>query len=196
MARWCKLAFAVTAISLGMTAQPFPRNWSDRAEYNLGTRALREGDPNRQIALLHQWESEYPRSDFNRERLILFVEDLAHVRQLDECFARALELLRLDRNDPVALVLIVALGPRLPSPSASQITAVVDSASKLQSMQIARSTTTAEPLRVSPPAEPDSLLLAFIRELRRDHDRTNLDPGILKSRVIESALAWAKDLKK
>lgn len=195
MTRLCKRAFAGLAISLGVMAQSLPRNWASRAEYRLGTKALQERDPNRQITLLRQWQVQYPQSDFKRERTLSSIQALGQRGLFDASFALAAELLKLDRYDPEALVLIVALGPSLPAPSASQMAVVMDSVSKLQSLKMARSLETEEPTVGLRLLEPNSQVLAFVRELRREHDKANLDPDVFRRRLIESALAWAKDQK-
>src|SRR5258708_1562232 len=135
MGRLSKVALAGLIIPLGVIAQSLSRNWAGAAEYNLATEAFREQDPNRQIVLLRQWESQYPLTEFERERIFAFALAFHRLGQFNESFTRATEILKLDANDPGALLLVVTLGPSLPSPSASQITMVVDSASKLQSVK-------------------------------------------------------------
>src|SRR3954465_4815846 len=99
MVSLCRIVLTVIVSSLGVTAQSSSRKWAGASEYNLAAEAFQERDANQQILLLHRWETQYPHSEFERERNVSFA--LAHRRmgQFNESFARATALLKLDAND-------------------------------------------------------------------------------------------------
>jgi hypothetical protein len=193
-----RIIFAALILSINGGAQLPPRNWADRREYNLATDAFQERDPKRQLDLLREWKTQYPHTEFERERITTFVVALRRLRDAEEAFSKAAELSKLDMNDPGALLLIATLGPSLPSPSRSQVDLVVNAASKLRTLKLGRvSPDDAAAGNVAKPLGADTQqIFVFIRELRQEHEKNHPDPiEVLKNEVIESALRWAKNVK-
>jgi hypothetical protein len=160
---------------------------------NLVNRIAAEADPNRQIALLREWESLYPQTDFQRERLALFASAFHRSGKPAEAFTCALDLLNFDPADTGTLLLIATIGPSLPSPSEKQIAATEAAAVHLLSPR-------PRPVKPSPelPASKDpeaERVGSLIRQMRRDAPAP-IDPAIRQRRAAESALAWVSRVKR
>jgi hypothetical protein len=119
------------AVALTLPAQ---KRWAEAAEYDLHDEIHQaERNPDQQVFLLREWESRYPRTDFQRERLISFVLAFQRTGKSVHSFMRATELLHRYSNDTAALLLVATIGPTLPSPSENQVTIIKAAASKLLS---------------------------------------------------------------
>jgi hypothetical protein len=193
----CRVLFAALILNISGGAQPPSRNWTDRREYNLARDAFQERDPRRQLDLLREWQTLYPRSEFELERITTFVVAWRRFGDVEEAFSKATELSKFDMNDPGALLLLATLGPSLPSPSRSQVDLVMNAASKLRTLKLAPvSPDDAAAGDGAKPLDADTQrVLDFIRELRKEHSKNHPDPEVLKNELIESAVAWARNLK-
>jgi tetratricopeptide (TPR) repeat protein len=198
MARFKPSLLALT-ISLALGAQSGERRWADAAEYDLATQAFGERDPQQQIALLQDWESRYPKTEFERERLVSFALAFERLGKVDEAFTRATELLKLNPNYPQALLLVATIGPALPFPTDSQVAMVSASAIRLQSVKLTPSPLVSTALSSGPTsgstsvADPENEeVLNFLRERRRNR-AARTDPEVVKRRVVEAALRWTKN---
>jgi len=65
------------------------RRWKDRAEYDLYSAVTKETDPNARLALLRQWETQYPASDFVIERRQLELSAYSWISKFQEAFDAA-----------------------------------------------------------------------------------------------------------
>jgi hypothetical protein len=192
---WIALAFAFTT-----GAQPALRQFANADEYDVASQAFAETDPNRTIALLRDWVARYPKTEFERERLISFALAFQRLGDLAESLKRATELLALNASDPGALLFIAALGPTFPAASDSQIKTVTDCAVKLLSITLIHKPSATGAWSESSSGSASYVdaetqrVLAFIRRLRNDRGplvRTDLD--VVKRQVAETALEWAKN---
>lgn len=195
---WIALVFAVA-----VGGQPPLKQWAGADEYNLGSQALAEPDLNQKLKLLEDWVARYPKTEFERERLISFVLVLQRLGRTGESLSRATEALALNANDPSVLLLIAALGPTLPSASESQIATVADSALKLLSIRISQpaavvSAQSQSAIGPEPFLDPETQrVIAFVRELRAGRDpAVQRDPEVVKRQVAEAALRWAKNARR
>jgi hypothetical protein len=119
---------------LGSIAWPASHRWANANEYNLAMQALQERDLIQQFALLNDWQTRYPNSDFANLRTFAAAKNLERQGKLEDSFTRAAELLQSQPPDSAALWLIVEIGPKL-TPSGKVATAVQDAALKLKSME-------------------------------------------------------------
>jgi hypothetical protein len=190
------------AFALAIGAQPPVREWANAEEYDLGSQALAAPDPKQRITLLRDWVARYPKSTFERERLISFAKAFQQTGDPKESLKRATEALALNANDPSILLLIAALGPTLPAASGSEIATVAACAVKLLSISFSR-----KPEAVTAPqAEPvngsisfmdpeTQRVLDFIRRIRMARGPVvEKDPELIR-KLAEAALQWAKTTK-
>jgi hypothetical protein len=202
MARLSTVLLLALTMALAVGAQSPQKRWASADEYNLATRIFADADPDHQIVLLREWVARYPKTDFERERLISFALAFQRAGKLSESFTCATELLNLDPNDPGALLLVVTLGPTLPSVSDHQIAMVTASAIKLLSINLVPSPLPANASSPEPTASSSSFIdpetqrvLAFVRQLRKARE-VRVHPEDVKRQVAEAALEWAKNLKR
>jgi hypothetical protein len=170
------------------------KRWSGAAEYELANRISTEADAARRIVLLGEWESTYPRTDFESERQLLFAAAYRDAGDTGEAFARATRMLNADPHDAAALLFVAELGPSLASPSASQIEAVAAAAMKLLA-----SRGQGAPQRMAPPAaatdRETERVNAYIRHMRRNTGDRH-DPERVKRRVAERAVEWVNGVRR
>jgi len=89
----------------GQAAQ---KNYKDRGEYDLYSKATQEvADPKAEIQTLQQWQDKYPQTDFQLERLTLWVRALGALAGSDPAQRQALidkanQLLKLDPKNFLA----------------------------------------------------------------------------------------------
>ncbi|MBC8164756.1 MAG: hypothetical protein H7Y20_02655 [Bryobacteraceae bacterium] len=190
----CTLAFATV-----LAAQTSTKSWAGPDEYDLGSQAFAEVGPTRQLELLRTWVARYPKTDFERERLIALSLVFRQTGQVDESLNRAAQALTLNANDPAVLFLIARLGPMLQSASEDQRSLVENAAVKLLSTRITKPVTVSSGQSPST-AESDFIdaeahrVSAFIRQLRTQAPAPK-DPEIMKREVAEAALQWARSAK-
>lgn len=187
------LCLAASAVS-----QTPKKNWADAAEYNLGSAASSEQQPESQLELLRRWEAQYPKTEFQRERLASFAFAYMRLGMAEESFARAVQLSKLFPDDWMPLLLIVQIGPKLAAPTDGQVSLVADAASKLRSTSITTPRPSSSFLAPGPvpPHDPESAkVLAFIRDQRRARTTAIPDPDALKNELVRSALDWVQKLR-
>ena len=112
------LMAAVLGIILAFpgTGQTAPKNWKNRAEYDLYARIASESSVSEKLKMLVEWRRSYPASDFTRERQFLFLRTYDAAGKGDEAFAAASELLQSDPSDLTAMLLLCSWAPRLKAP--------------------------------------------------------------------------------
>lgn len=166
---------------LAIGAQTAPRQWANAQEYDLPSRALPEPDASRQIVLLRDWAARFPRSQFEQLRLVSFALAFQRTGEPNE-------------DDPGVLLLVSALGPALPDPSASEKAVVSAAARKLLSIPMNAPPTAAEQTQPpsTSPAPETQRVIAFVRQLRASRNRTAAKhQELLERHVAEAALRWA-----
>ncbi len=127
------LVAAVLGIILAFpgTGQTSPKNWKNRAEYDLYARIASESSASEKLKLLLEWRRLYPASDFSRERQSLFLRTYDAAGQGDEAFAAASELLQTDPSDLTAMLLLCSWAPRLKAPPEAAVGLVKKVATEL-----------------------------------------------------------------
>ena len=197
--RCLTLSSLVMAVALTLPAQ---KRWADAAEYDLYNEIHQaERNPDQQFILPREWESRYPRTEFQRERLISFVFAFQRAGNSGDSFRRATELLHLDSNDTGALLLVALIGPTVPSPSDNQFSMIKAAALTLLSetpSAPARSPASGDdPVATAVSAiDPETeRVLAFVRQLRKLAPAQPV-PEVVRRRVAEAALDWANGLKR
>lgn len=178
------------------------RHWANAEEYDLATQAGAERDPVQKLALLAEWETRYPQTEFHCERLVAFAMAYRKVDKPVEAFTAATQLLSLDPNDTEALSLIVVIGPSLPSPSEKQITATAEAATRLLNAPPTRPkpVTGSEPLTApassaAPAHDPEAeRVSALLRKMRKNAPPL-ADPDVKRRQAAEAALEWVSRVK-
>jgi tetratricopeptide (TPR) repeat protein len=94
-------------------AQP-QKNWKDRAEYDLYESITKTADHNKRLELLNQWRDKYTATDFQQERLLLYVSTYHGLGQAQKMIETSRELLKINPSDPTALYWITYLSPTMP----------------------------------------------------------------------------------
>jgi hypothetical protein len=198
-----KVFWIALGLALAIGAQPSRRRWANAEEYDLASQASVEPDPKHRITLLRDWAARYPKSDFERERLISLALAFQQSGDARESLKRATEALALNANDPSVLLFIAALGPTLPGASESEIATVAACAVRLLSISLspkpeAGTAPQSEPVIGSTSfVDPETeRVLAFIRRLRAARGPVvEKDAELIKRQVAEAALQWAKNIK-
>jgi hypothetical protein len=123
--------------------------------------------------------------------------------KMEESFARATDLLKLDPNDVAPLLLIVRIGPGLTAPTGTQVLQITNAAIKLGSITLSPPSRTPSPAVAegisasTPPVDPETTkVLEFIGEQRKGRAFVPADPNILKRELVRSALEWAQNTKR
>ena len=98
----------------GAGAQP-QKNWKDRAEYDLYESITKTADHNKRLELLNQWREKYANTDFQQERLLLYVSTYHGLGQAQKIIDTSRDLLKLNPSDPTALYWITFLSPTMPN---------------------------------------------------------------------------------
>jgi tetratricopeptide (TPR) repeat protein len=94
---------------------PGQKNWKDRAEYDLYESATKTADHAKRLEILNQWREKYPTTDFQQERLLLYVGTYQGLGQAQKIIDTSRELLKINPSDPTALYWITFLSPTLPN---------------------------------------------------------------------------------
>ncbi len=186
-------------LALALPACPQKR-WADAGEYNLCSQAAAETEPDKVLEILREWETAYPRSEFERERNTWLVMAYEKAGQPIEAFVRAMHAFRLQPNEILESYQIAVLAPLLTSPSPEQVRVTEAAAAILmaRASEAGRDATAVSqadkdngPEEISDP-ETDRVT-ALIREWRKGkHERSASDVEGEMMQVAVKALAWAK----
>ena len=200
-----KWLFVLLAVALAAPASA-QKSWANAAEYEHFERASHERDPARQIDLLLEWETAYPSSDYQPERLAFLINAYKNTGRPVDAFGRATELLKLEPGGLTGLSMIAALAPSLETPSPDQIKITEDAANRLlaRAAEIGRMATAVTQAAgdTTPQAPNDShaqRVVEPLRQWRQDSRRakpirTAADVESEIRTVAEKALAWAKSV--
>jgi tetratricopeptide (TPR) repeat protein len=118
---------ALMAVSLvsALVAQEKKKEWKERAEYDLYESITKTQDPNQWLATLDKWKSQYAQSDYADVRRQMYLTTYRALNKPTEAFNAAIEVLKDNPNNLVALSAIVGyLYPLVPlntQPGAEQI---------------------------------------------------------------------------
>ncbi|MBI1788079.1 MAG: hypothetical protein HYR60_11090 [Acidobacteria bacterium] len=102
---------AILGLALAAWAQAPVKKWRDLGEHKLFTSIAGEPDPQRRLALLDLWNTQYPVSDFKKERLHLYIATCQGVGRSASAFDFARQLLEIDAGDPTGLYWATLLAP-------------------------------------------------------------------------------------
>jgi hypothetical protein len=112
------------------------KNYKDRGEYDLYNQAVQQAkDPKAQLQTLQTWQDKYPQTDFETERLQLFISALRQLAPSDPAAAKQLiercnQLLKIDPKNFQANYFLALWGPRTGGASPSpDLESQVDTAS-------------------------------------------------------------------
>src|SRR5258706_4863485 len=119
------------------------KRWANAAEYELFERAGHEKDPAVQIEVLLEWETAFPSSEFQTERLSFLINAYKNADRPVDAFARATQLFKLNPGSVNASGMIAALAPSLEEPSRDQIKLTEEAANVLlaQAAEFSRAAT-------------------------------------------------------
>ena len=98
--------------------QKATKNYKDRAEYDLYAKVTQTTDPKARLAVLKEWETKYPQTDFKTERNQYFLATLAKLAPNDpamkkELVSKADEVLKDDPKNFQAAYLASVYGPQI-----------------------------------------------------------------------------------
>ena len=126
---------ALMAVSLAsaLAAQDKKKEWKDRSEYDLYEAITKTQDANQWLSILDKWKSGYEQSDYADVRRQMYLTTYRSLNKPAEAFHAAVEVLKDNPNNLVALSAIAgyvfALVPLNAAPSAEQ-TMELDTAEK------------------------------------------------------------------
>src|SRR5689334_5286422 len=96
----------VLTLAAVVSAQAPVKHWSSSKEYDLGSQAMAEPNPQERIRLLRDWIAQYPQTEFQRERLLAFASACQQSGNPSEALKYAAQVLELNGNDPAVLLFI------------------------------------------------------------------------------------------
>ncbi len=119
----------------GQAGKP-QKNYKDRAEYDLYNQAVQQAkDPKTQLQTLQTWQDKYATTDFEQERLLLFINALRQLAPNDPASAKTLiekcnALLKIDPKNFQGNYFLALWGPRVGGASAPpELLSQIDTAS-------------------------------------------------------------------
>ncbi|MEO8025123.1 MAG: tetratricopeptide repeat protein [Bryobacteraceae bacterium] len=117
IARMLLLTVALGMLSLvfGQPAQP---NWKDRAEFDLFDLISKDANAQTRLANLEKWKTQYPNTEFGSVRLQIFLVTYQQLNKPREATSTALEVLKADPNNRLALTAILQYIYQFQPPSA------------------------------------------------------------------------------
>ena len=89
------------------------KEWKDRAEFDLYNSVTNETDPARRLVLLNSWTGQYPDTQFNVERLILYLRTYKELSQAQKVVDTASQVLAMEPANFTALYWLTFLTPSL-----------------------------------------------------------------------------------
>ena len=104
--------------------QPAQKNYKDRGEYDLYSKATQTQDPKARLEVLNTWQDKYPQTDFEQERQQLFLVTLNQLSQSDpsvrpKLIDKANEVLKQNPKNFTALYYLALWGPAVGGASPS-----------------------------------------------------------------------------
>lgn len=102
--------------------QPQKSPWKDRAEYDLYTSIAKEADPAKKLQLLNSYKEKYPETQFEEQILKFYLQTYGALKQTDNVYGTALDLLKLDPKSMDGLYSITRLTLELADTSPDRLT--------------------------------------------------------------------------
>jgi hypothetical protein len=111
------LAILLALAPLALWAQPQPqkqKQWKDQAEYALYDSAQKAADPHQKLAALDQWKAKYPETDYQRERLALYLQAYQQLNDVHAVVKVLNEMRALNPKDldVMKAILVFILAPQ------------------------------------------------------------------------------------
>jgi tetratricopeptide (TPR) repeat protein len=103
----------VAALALSLSAQEKKKEWKDRTEYDLYESITKTSEPTLWLSTLDKWRSQYPVTDYADVRRQMYLETYRSLDRPREAFNAAMEVLKDNPNNLVALSAIVGYVYRL-----------------------------------------------------------------------------------
>lgn len=125
MFRKCSVA-ALMAVFLAsaVASQDKKKEWKDRSEWELYDAVTKTQDPNQWLTILDKWKTQYPESEYSDLRRQVYLTTYRALNNPSEAFRAAMEVLKDNPNNLVALEAIAQyvfpLVPLGAPPSADQ----------------------------------------------------------------------------
>jgi tetratricopeptide (TPR) repeat protein len=105
-----KLAAAAALLSGGVfVAMAQEKKVKDQGEFDIYTAAAKETDPQKKIQYLLQWKEKYPTSDYKEDRQVMIVMGYQGLRQGDNMWSAAVELLNMNPASIPAVYFLTSL---------------------------------------------------------------------------------------
>lgn len=120
-----KALVVLAALAIGLAAQDKQekkKDWKDRAEYDLYESITKTQDPNAWLETLNKWTAQYPQSDYADVRRQMYLATYRQLNKPREAFNAAVEVLKDNPNNLVALSAIVGYIYQLVPPNQAQLT--------------------------------------------------------------------------
>jgi len=110
MVRILTILLALATLAAWAQTQPQkPKQWKDAAEYAQYDAAQKAADPHQKITALDQWKAKYPETDYQRERLALYLQAYQQLGDVHNVVGMLNELLALNPKDQDVMKAILAL---------------------------------------------------------------------------------------
>jgi tetratricopeptide (TPR) repeat protein len=126
-------ALMVVSLASALVAQDKKKEWKDRSEYDLYEAITKTQDANQWLSILDKWKSQYEPSDYADVRRQMYLTTYRALNKPAEAFRAAIEVLKDNPDNLVALSAITgyvyALVPLNAQPTADQ-TLELDTAEK------------------------------------------------------------------
>jgi tetratricopeptide (TPR) repeat protein len=114
-------------VGLGLAAQEKKKEWKDRPEYDLYEAITKASDPNVWLTNLDKWKTQYPQSEYADVRRQMYLATYRQLNRTRDAWNAALEVLKDNPNNLVALSTIVGSVYQLVGVNEPQLTAQMSS---------------------------------------------------------------------
>jgi len=121
-------AAGMLSLVFGQPAQP---NWKDRAEFDLFDSISKDANAQTRLANLDKWKSTYPNTEFGALRLQVYLVTYQQLNKPREATSTALEILKTDANNRLALTAILQYIYQFQPPSAEDFTNAEQAANQM-----------------------------------------------------------------
>jgi tetratricopeptide (TPR) repeat protein len=116
------ILMAFCLVSLLPAQEKKPKQWKDRAEYDLFESIIKNKDANQWLPALDKWKQQYPQSDYADIRRQLYLAAYRQLNKPREAFDAAQDVLKDNPDNLVALSAILQYIYPLVPPNTQQLT--------------------------------------------------------------------------
>ncbi len=121
-------AAGMVSLVFGQPAQP---NWKDRAEFDLFDSISKDPKPDTRLANLDKWKATYPNTEFGAIRQQIYLVTYQQLNKPREATTTALDILKTDANNRIALTAILQYIYQFQPPSADDFTNAEQAANQM-----------------------------------------------------------------